>query len=450
MRHNHTLGLLLLLLPFSLPATPLIVNVDNPSFRKIVTAVPHFHVQTKQQDSAALAQWAQQRLRSLLEFSRLFNVRRGKAYENTTLPLTSFRKLGVETLVQGTLSTGKDKKNLSLQLNTLDIKRKTTIITKTYPRVSRTNIDAVLRDYGDKVLKTYTRKSGLFFSKITFVGKKTKQDYKQIYTMDFDGGNLTQITRTPAHHLSPAWSPDGRYLVYTSFEDGNPDLFIYDHVHQTHNKLSGRAGINSGGYFAHTGDIVAFTGSQRGDTDIYVIDRRGTSRQRLIKGMGLDVDPAFSPDGKWLAFVSGRYGNPHIFRATLQWNMDRLRVTDDKRLTYAGWYNANPAWSPDSRKIAFAGYDRDIDRFDIFLMNADGSHLERMTLNNGDNESPSWSPNGMLLVFFSTRTAHRKRKGAAQLYLMNRDGSMQRKLSTGLYSAQTPRWSNNTNSLAQP
>ena len=444
MRQYHKLGWLIFLLSLPLSATPLTVNVDNPSFRKIVTAVPHFSDQAKSKDSAALAKRGQQRLRDLLEFSRLFNIMRGKVYENAALPLTSFRKLGVEALVQGTLKRGTGK-HFNLQMSALDIKRKTTIIAKTYRDVSRANIDTVLRDYGDTVLKTYTRKSGLFFSKITFVGKKTKKSFKQIYTMDFDGGNLKQITNTPAHHLSPAWSPDGRYLVYTSFEDGNPDLFIYDLVHKTHSKLSGREGINSGGHFAHTGDIVAFTGSQRGDADIYVINRQGMSRRRLIKGSGLDVDPAFSPDGKWLAFVSGRYGNPHIFRATLQWSMDRLRVMDDKRLTYAGWYNANPAWSPDSRKIAFAGYDRDIDRFDVFLMNADGSNLERMTLNNGDNESPSWSPNGMLLVFFSTRTLHRKRKGAAQLYIMNRDGSMQRKLFTGLHNAQTPRWSNNVN-----
>lgn len=436
------LGMLIFLLSLPLSASPLIVNIDNPSFRKIVTAVPHFRNQAKQQGSTALANWGQQRLRGLLEFSRLFNIMRGKVYENAELPLSSFRKLGVEALVRGTLTKGKQK-TLTLTLQTFDIKRKATIIEKTYTNISRATIDQTLRDYGDAVLKTYTRKSGLFFSKIAFVGKKNKKDFKQIYTMDFDGGNLTQLTHTPAHHLSPAWSPDGRYLVYTSFEDDNPDLFIYDHVHKKHSKLSGRAGINSGGHFAHTGNIVAFTGSRRGDTDIFVIDRQGMSRQRLIKGLGLDVDPAFSPDGKWLAFVSGRYGNPHIFRATLNWSMNRLQVTDDKRLTYAGWYNANPAWSPDSRKIAFAGYDRDIDRFDIFLMNADGSNLERMTLNNGDNESPSWSPNGALLVFFSTRTLNRKRKGAAQLYIMNRDGSMQRKLFTGLHTAQTPRWSNN-------
>ena len=143
-----------------------------------------------------------------------------------------------------------------------------------------------------------------------------------------------------------------------------------------------------------------------------------------------------------MAFVSGRYGNPHIFRATLSWSRNRLQVIEDKRLTYAGWYNANPSWSPDSKKIAFAGYDRDIDRFDIFLMNADGSNLERMTLNKGDNESPSWSPNGMLLVFFSTRTKY-SRKGPAKLYIMNRDGSEQKLLATKLYEAQTPRWSNN-------
>ena len=444
---NFKLGLLTICSASSLLATPLIVNVDNPSFRKIVTAVPLFRDQAHHQDSAALAKWGQQRLRSLLEFSRLFNIMQGKAYENASLTLKGFQRLGVETLVRGTLSKNKQK-TITLTLQTFDTRRRKTIIEKTYTNVNRSNIDTMLRAYGDAVLSIYTRKKGLFFSKITFVGKKTKKGFKQIYTMDFDGGNLTRITNTPAHHLSPAWSPDNRYLVYTSFEDGNPDLFIYDHVHKTHSKLSGKAGINSGGNFAHTGNIVAFTGSQRGDTDIFVIDRQGMYRRRLIRGTGLDVDPAFSPDGKWLAFVSGRYGNPHIFRATLSWNMDRLRVVDDKRLTYAGWYNANPAWSPDSRKIAFAGYDRDIDRFDIFLMNADGSNLERMTLNNGDNESPSWSPNGMLLVFFSTRTQHRNSKGPAQLYIMNRDGSMQRKLHTGLYSAQTPRWSNNVNTAA--
>ncbi|MEZ4741380.1 MAG: hypothetical protein R3B45_02870 [Bdellovibrionota bacterium] len=54
--------------------------------------------------------------------------------------------------------------------------------------------------------------------------------------------------------------------------------------------------------------------------------------QPLLGGSGLDVDPTFSPNGKWLAFVSGRFGNPHIFRASLEWNQDHtsVRVLNDK------------------------------------------------------------------------------------------------------------------------
>jgi dipeptidyl aminopeptidase/acylaminoacyl peptidase len=153
---------------------------------------------------------------------------------------------------------------------------------------------------------------------------------------------------------------------------------------------------------------------------------------------------AFSPNGKWLAFVSGRFGNPHIFRAELDWNKERtsVKVAGDKRLTYAGWYNATPAWSPDSEKIAFGGYDKDIDRWDLFMMNPDGTKLERLTLQTGDSESPSWSPNGQLIVFQSNRIGIRNVKGPSPaLYIMNRDGSGQRKLQTGLYEAQTPKWS---------
>ena len=130
-----------------------------------------------------------------------------------------------------------------------------------------------------------------------------------------------------------------------------------------------------------------------------------------------------------------------LFRAELKWDGDTdVRVLSDKRLTYAGWWNATPAWSPDSSKIAFAGYDRDINRFDLFMMNPDGTGLERLTLKSGDNEHPSWSPNGQLIVFESSRVGTRDVKGTRQLFVMNRDGSNQRPLNTGLFETQAPVW----------
>ena len=433
-------ALLLLGLATTLMANkPMVVNVDNPHFRKIITTIPKFTIHKSTPERQDIADFGQRRLGYLLAYSRLFRVVPPATYEKNTMQVRDFQKLGVEVLIKGEL-IGSGRKT-SLMLKAIDLRRKKIITQRQYDNVSRQNIDRILRLYGNQILMTYTKKSGIFFSKIAFVGKRRKQDHKQIYVMDFDGSNLEQITNSKAHHLSPSWSPDNRYIVYTSFVDDNPDLFIYDRLIKKHRKISGRAGVNSGGQFAHKGNLVAFTGSMRGDTDIFITDTQGSKRQRLIRGLGLDVDPTFSPNGKWLAFVSGRYGNPHIFRATLNWQDNRLRVIDDKRLTYAGWYNANPSWSPDSQKIAFAGYDRDIDRFDIFLMNSDGSNLERMTLDRGDNESPSWSPNGMMLAFFSTRVPNSGRKGQAQIYVMSRDGSEQRMIATGLYEARTPRWS---------
>jgi TolB protein len=143
-----------------------------------------------------------------------------------------------------------------------------------------------------------------------------------------------------------------------------------------------------------------------------------------------------------MAFVSGRYGNPHIFRADLEWKSPtEVRVVGEQRLTFVGWYNAVPAWSPSSDRIAFAGYDRDIDRFDLFIMDPFGKSMERLTLKTGDNESPSWSPNGQLIAFHSNRTNGENKKSVAQIFVMNSDGSSQRQLNTGLYEAQTPKWS---------
>ena len=71
----------------------------------------------------------------------------------------------------------------------------------------------------------------------------------------------------------------------------------------------------------------------------------------------------------------------------------------------------------------------------------DGKNLERLTIKSGDNESPSWAPNGQMMVFQSNRVGSRNIKGVKQLFVMQKDGSGQKKLTTGLYSSETPKWS---------
>ena len=429
---------------------PIQINIDNPGFRKMVVAV------TKINEGKNTPY--RKRLQELLEFSGFFKVLSPRAFTDLegpnlqtlgikdtmqSLDIESWRGLGVETLIYGKIF--KSDRSYRVHLVAANIYSKQKITSLHLKKVSSQNIDSALRKFADQIIEKLSGKSGIFNSKIVFIGKKNKGSFKQVYTSNFDGSNLKQITNFPAIHLSPSYSPDGRYITYTSFKDNNPDLFVYDTKTGRHKKVSGRRGMNSGGAWSHNSKVIAFTSAGKpgsGDTDLYSVNPNGGKPSKLIAGRGLDVEPSFSPNGKWVAYVSGRYGNPHIFAAELDWNSG-LKILKDQRLTYAGWYNASPDWSPDSKKIAFASYDKEIDRFDLFMMDPDGKNMERLSLRTGDNESPAWSPNGQLIAFQSSRVGTANIKDQYHLYTMKRDGSEQKEIKLPLFEVTQPDWGPN-------
>lgn len=463
--------LILGLLAVSAPAMgadgSLLISVDNPAFRKLVITVPKIQAAgpINNPEGKKLLEDGSQELIRLLQFSGFFTALAEGAYQGawdqyatahqTTASAdwimdskglsgeeyVQWRAIGSESLTVAAL-TDDPQKGLTLSFKTFDISRGKEILAKQFTKIN--DYKATVRQYADYLLEAYTGKSGIFNSRLVFIGRKTKASAKQIFMADFDGSNIVQITDGNYPHLSASWSPDGRYIAFTSYEFKNPEIFLYDTQTRIKKRLTNFAGLDSGANFSPDGKWIAYTSSRGDDTDIFLMTPQGNNKKLFLEGSGLDVDPRFSPDGKFIAFVSGRFGNPHIFVGNLANGGEAPRVTGDKRLTYAGWYNATPSWSPESEKIAFAGYDKDINRWDLFLMNPDGSQLERLTLKSGDNESPSFSPNGQLIVYQSNRVGESNSKGPATLWLMNRDGSNQHKLEIkGLYDAVTPQWSRN-------
>ena len=107
-----------------------------------------------------------------------------------------------------------------------------------------------------------------------------------------------------------------------------------------------------------------------------------------------DGSPAWSPDGTRLAFYSERDGNAEIYVM----NADGSGVT---RLTNTKADEGYPAWSPDGRTISFDS-DRD-GNFDVFAMNADGTNVRPLTRHKARDVSASWSPDGSKIVFMSDR-----------------------------------------------
>lgn len=304
------------------------------------------------------------------------------------------------------------------------------------------SVRKIAHTFANDVLEALTGKAGMFLSKVVVGSDKGVGEYKEIFIMDWDGANAERITNHKSISLSPAWSPDGKRIAYTSYvvrtktKMRNADMFMYNVVSGKRELISFRQGLNSGACFAPDNKTLYLTISQSGAPDLYKMTFDGTLQGKITNGPNgaMNVEPAVSADGKKIAFSSDRSGRPMIYTM----NADG---SDVKRITFAGVYNSTPSWSPDGKKIAFSGQSED--HFDIFVMNADGTNMIRLTSakkSNGKwstNEDPSFSPDGRFVMYTSNRT------GKNQIYISTVDGTEERRVTLDDANYFKPKWSNN-------
>ncbi len=210
--------------------------------------------------------------------------------------------------------------------------------------------------------------------------------HENIYVVNADGSGLKRLTSDRGADLDPSWSPDGRRIAYRH---------------------------ESGG-----GDASA---------EIYVMNADGSQKRNLTRRPGQDYSPAWSPDGKRIAYAALRGdGPPRI------WVM-RTDGSGQRRVSrLAGEY---PAWSPDGRRIAFDRNTFGPRAWDIWVVNADGSHPRPLIASRADEQGAAWSPDGKTIAYGSSRGA---RAGYKRIWLAKTDGSDQRLLTRK--DGERPTW----------
>ena len=156
---------------------------------------------------------------------------------------------------------------------------------------------------------------------------------------------------------------------------------------------------------------ILFGSDRDGTPEIYVMDADGANLVRLTTDAWVQILPvtevtslAWSPDGTRIAFIANRGGDRRIFVMNAD-GTDLVRLTDH----HAG--NGSPAWSLDGRRIAFTS-NRSGDN-EIFVINADGTELANWTHHPADDTAPAWSPDGDRIAFTSNRS------GDNEIYMMN-------------------------------
>lgn len=285
------------------------------------------------------------------------------------------------------------------------------------------------------------------------------------------------LTRDPANDRYPAWSPDGSQLAFHSDRAGYWDIYVMDvdggnlRKLTTHNpaeslvdfpeydpsetaqpfdpteQVYSSTGIAMAAW-SPDGNAIAFHADFNGAWDLFIVNLEGDLQQRLTKLPMDDVLLSWSPDGKTVAFSSQRNGRMEIYTMDIATSTVRQLTGEADNLPpellnptpgvapstpyqYTDIGAWHPEWSPDGKQIVFAQSDDTLD--EIYVMNADGSDLRRLTENFYEDHNPVWTEDGQHIVFTSDRSE------VTQIYMMNVDGSDVRQLTFGRPS-DAPAW----------
>ena len=219
--------------------------------------------------------------------------------------------------------------------------------------------------------------------KIAFAGAG-----ENVFSMNADGSDVTQLTTALFPDHSPRWSPDGKKILFTHCTD---------------------SGCNG--------------------ASLNVMNADGTNNAGVKAGL----DPTWSPDGSKIAFASIPFcstGEPCEENEVYTMNADGTGVTRLEATTLNGVSESDLAWSPDGATIALRCVFEVVE-VRICTMNPDGTGLTQLTTSGGDH--PDWSPDGRKIVFRTT--------SPTRLDVMNRDGTGRTTIVSGSDTPSDPAWS---------
>jgi len=177
----------------------------------------------------------------------------------------------------------------------------------------------------------------------------------ELYEYTFATGALRRLTYSDGYDAEGSYSPDGRLIVFSSFRDGNQE--------------------------------------------VYICEADGRNPRRITHSAGGDGGPFFSPDGKRIVYRSDRTGN-----GNLQIFVNNLEGTAEKAITGNDAFHWCPYWHPSGKWIIFthARFGPD-PNFDLYLVRDDGSEMHQVTSDPAFDGLPVFSPDGRYLIWTSTR-----------------------------------------------
>jgi Tol biopolymer transport system component/tRNA A-37 threonylcarbamoyl transferase component Bud32 len=306
---------------------------------------------------------------------------------------------------------------------------------------------------------------------------------RRIWVLDRQGHNPQQVTTDTSEevaHVAPAWSPDGRKIVFQNLARTKFDIRLVNLDSKQMNWITNDFRINIRPSWSPSGRFIYFSSDRSGGINIWrgPVKADGTlngSLQQVTTGAGQDVEVAVSPDSKRLAYATLRQnadiwrlpvspltgltnGTPEAVISTTRedsrgaWSPDGNMVAFNsdrsgdmniwlytfadsatRQLTTGHGGDFQPNWSPDEKKIAF--FSSRSGSPNIWEVEIGNATLRRLTSNSGVNVNPFYSPDGTLIAYQSDQS------GRLEVWVMNADGSNPRRLTNVGVTGHFMRWS---------
>ena len=281
----------------------------------------------------------------------------------------------------------------------------------------------------DAAYSRITGEGPYFDSRVAFVAETGPKDARQyrLAVMDYDGADVRYLTSSDSIVLAPRFSPDGRQIIYTSYESGQPRITILDVATlQRRGVGDANAAMSFAPRFAPDGRRAVYSAEVAGNTDLYQLDLGSGASARLTTAASIETAPSYSPDGARIVFESDRSGAPQLY-------VMPAGGGEAQRISFGEGRYGTPVWSPRGDYIAFT--KQNAGRFHIGVMRADGSE-ERLLTGAFLDEGPTWAPNGRVVMF--TRSTPGA-AGAPALYAVDITGRNLQRAPTPA-AASDPAW----------
>lgn len=348
---------------------------------------------------------------------------------NTVPRFGDWRKINAQALVTGTISESGGKIKVGFRL--WDVYGETQIAGKEF-NSQQTNWRRIAHLLADEVYKRITGEDGYFDSRVVYVAESgpLKNRVKRLAIMDQDGENHKYLTDGKSLVLTPRFSPNSQEILYMSYANKAPRVFLRDLQSGQEESLGRFDGMSFAPRFSDDGNKAVLSIAKGGSTQIYTMDLRSRQLRQLTNTSGaINTSPSFSPDGTRIVFNSDRGGSQQLYVM----DAGGGNVT---RISFGSGRYGTPVWSPRGDLIAFTKMEGG--RFYIGVMRTDGSG-ERVLSESFLDEGPTWSPNGRVIMFFR-QTPSRGGAGSSRLYSVDLTGQNLREVMTPA-DASDPAWS---------